>query len=338
MGTITADFDYGQLPEKISRSLQGFEQTIRSLGRDTILQIGKQLLEAKELLEHGQFQAWVQDRCGIDPRIARRWMHVAAVFKTDNLSVLPLGQSALYLLAAPSCPEDAREEAISRASEGEVIGYTKAKEIIESHRPAPEPKPEPEEAEWEPVEDEVEYEEVDQDDLLARFLVLWNTADEETIQQITDVLFKVSMDQGECVCCRKPTKAGTPTGTGKPIDVGFDRWWSIVPNKVGKQAARREWPKAIDRIRRERTEWNQAMAMDFLTDRMQAWAASPQAQDDVKGTLHPRTWLSQGRYDDDDSAWGVGVSGGKQVTEEDIDAKRRREEHLAKLRARRAAK
>ena len=49
--------------------------------------------------------------------------------------------------------------------------------------------------------------------------------------------------------------------------------------------------------------WTPAAASLFLIDRMEAWSASPAAADDVLGSLHPSTWLSSGRYDDDEECW-----------------------------------
>lgn len=48
-------------------------------------------------------------------------MDVGRWAKTNNLFDLKFDQSALYVLAAPSAPEEARVEAISRAEGGEYI-------------------------------------------------------------------------------------------------------------------------------------------------------------------------------------------------------------------------
>jgi len=57
------------------------------------------------------------------------------MFKYENFSHLSIAPSALYLLAAPSTPLSARQEAILHANSGEFITHAKAKMLIESHPP-----------------------------------------------------------------------------------------------------------------------------------------------------------------------------------------------------------
>jgi hypothetical protein len=65
---------------------------------------------------------------------ATRFMQVAEQFKYTNLIHLSIAASALYELAAPSTPEAARLEAIERASKGELISYSKAKQIADHYQ------------------------------------------------------------------------------------------------------------------------------------------------------------------------------------------------------------
>jgi predicted transcriptional regulator len=46
-----------------------------------------------------------------------------------------LRPSALYLLAAPSTPDEAVAEALERAESGEQITHAEAKSIVAAHRP-----------------------------------------------------------------------------------------------------------------------------------------------------------------------------------------------------------
>jgi len=58
-----------------------------------------------------------------------------AVYETfgNCTNFAKLGPSVLYLLAAPSTPEEARQEALERAGQGEVITYALAKQIRFHH-------------------------------------------------------------------------------------------------------------------------------------------------------------------------------------------------------------
>ncbi len=132
-------FDYGQLDAETRIVVQQRTGEIRTLMRraaQDIVDIGLKLIEVKERLEHGRFLPWLRVEFDWDERQAQRFIAVAERFgKSDNLS--DFAPSALYLLSAPSTPDDARQEALARAGEGEPITHAKAKEIVWRHTPAP---------------------------------------------------------------------------------------------------------------------------------------------------------------------------------------------------------
>ena len=81
----------------------------------------------------------------------------------------------------------------------------------------------------------------------------------------------------------------TGNGNGEQRD-RFERWWSEYPKKVGKDAAWREWLKRSP--------------ADDLTDQMIAkvreqCASRDWRKDNGQFIPHPRTWLSQGRWEDE---------------------------------------
>ena len=59
-------------------------------------------------------------------------MNVALRF-ADIPQIADFAPSALYLLSAPSTPDEARQEAISRPEAGERISYSEAKKIVTAH-------------------------------------------------------------------------------------------------------------------------------------------------------------------------------------------------------------
>jgi len=110
------------------------------------------------------------------------------------------------------------------------------------------------------------------------------------------------------------TDTDTNTNTKAPharipsaIDRGFGEFWERVHRKEGKGAAKSAYAKAIARVQQER-DWNVPQAITYLNERMTQFASSPQSRDEVKGTLHPATWLNQARYDDDADIWTQGQS------------------------------
>jgi hypothetical protein len=113
----------------------GKEQLIKGRTAQTVVENGRDLLEAKARVGHGNFVTWVEGTLPWSVRQSQRMMQVAESFKSDNLSFLQGFQpSALYALAASSTPEPAREEAIQKAEAGEQISHAEAQELIRRHK------------------------------------------------------------------------------------------------------------------------------------------------------------------------------------------------------------
>ena len=133
-------FDYSLFDEDLSAYLRekttGIKQLVRRSGQD-IINIGQSLIDVKGKLEHGQFYLWLETEIGLNYRTANRFMSVAERFKSEQLLDLDILPSALYELSAPSVPETATEEALSRAKRGEKINVSTAKQIKSKHSTTP---------------------------------------------------------------------------------------------------------------------------------------------------------------------------------------------------------
>ena len=102
-----------------------------------------------------------------------------------------------------------------------------------------------------------------------------------------------------------PLGANTKALTGKDGQgTSFDLFWDVVHCKIGKEAARKAFAKAIKRIADEEM-CEKKKASEWLTDRMAQFAASPASRPTDHTPIHPATWLNQGRYDDDPETWGT---------------------------------
>lgn len=111
-----------------------------------LLEIGRSLHTVKQQLPHGEWGNWLAEEFDWSESQARNYMRVYDRFgKSANFADLKFAQSALYLLAAPSTPDDAIEEAMEIAEEGYEVTHKMAKEIVGRHKEQPaEPAPEPE--------------------------------------------------------------------------------------------------------------------------------------------------------------------------------------------------
>ena len=131
-------FDYASLDSETCQFVQEQTGEIRLLMRRTaqgIIEVGQKLIEVKQRLGHGHFLDWLAAEFEWTERTARRFMTVAEKFgtKSDILSSVDVAPTALYLLAAPSTPETAREEALVLAQRGEAITPTTAKQLKQRH-------------------------------------------------------------------------------------------------------------------------------------------------------------------------------------------------------------
>jgi hypothetical protein len=89
---------------------------VRSLLRrsaEDIVEIGRQLLRAKELLAHGDFGPWLKHEFEMSERSAQNFMNVARRFGDKSEMVADLKPGILYLLAAPSTPQTVIDRVLS---------------------------------------------------------------------------------------------------------------------------------------------------------------------------------------------------------------------------------
>lgn len=140
-------FDYAELDTETRIVVQQRASEIKALMKRTasdIVEIGQKLIEVKGRLDHGQFIGWFTSELGLERTMAARFIQVAERFgSSDMLQIATFAPSALYLLAAPSTPDEARAEAIARAEEGETITHATARGIVHDHKYSADPYAEP---------------------------------------------------------------------------------------------------------------------------------------------------------------------------------------------------
>ncbi|MEG3437675.1 DNA N-6-adenine-methyltransferase [Pannus brasiliensis CCIBt3594] len=135
MTTQLSLFDYQDLDVETRIVVRQRTDEIKTLMRRSaqdIIDIGGKLNEVKDRLEHGQFGDWLKAEFQWTDRTARNFMNVHTRFKSENISELKIGATALYALASPSLPDEARAEAIERAKT-ESIGEKEVKAIAEKY-------------------------------------------------------------------------------------------------------------------------------------------------------------------------------------------------------------
>ena len=96
---------------------------------ESVVEIGKHLIEAKQLCQHGEWETWLKQYFSHSVRTAQRFMAIA-----EELSDLPnlnnYKPTALSLLASKSTPEEVKEQVIELGTSGEMVTLAVIKQAI----------------------------------------------------------------------------------------------------------------------------------------------------------------------------------------------------------------
>jgi hypothetical protein len=130
-------FDYSGISPSLVPRLQAQAELIKSMIAKTtagFVEVGCNLIAAREQLDHGQFIDWVETEVGISGRTAQRYMALArlAETKSDSLSLLP--PTTAYRLAAKSAPSEVVDHVLDRAINGEIVSDGEVEEMFKHAR------------------------------------------------------------------------------------------------------------------------------------------------------------------------------------------------------------
>ncbi len=133
-------YDYSLIPDAQRDQVQAAAVEIVRNGKraqESLILIGERLIEIKAILEHGQFGEWCETEFSFTQRTAQNMMNVAQTFGGEKRNTVSfLSDSALYLLAAPSTPDAAREAVIEQAqATGQSPTKAEVQAVIASHKP-----------------------------------------------------------------------------------------------------------------------------------------------------------------------------------------------------------
>jgi hypothetical protein len=134
---VAVQFKYSLLSPKDADRARALAVNVRNrLERTTedLIEIGRALAEAKTLLGHGHFGAWLQAEFGLSIRTAQNLMNVASKYENFSHLAEECGPSVLMLLASPSVPNEAIEETKAIVADGGKVSVAKVKKIVGKHK------------------------------------------------------------------------------------------------------------------------------------------------------------------------------------------------------------
>ena len=131
--TTELAYDYDQLSasvrEDVRRSAIAIKPRLKRAAED-IFVIGKELVAVKNSLPYGQYGVWLDVEFGLSERMAQRFVTVFDRLggKAEILSDLP--PTTLYLLAAPSTPDEVIFRIEKKLASGEPIRVKTVQEAM----------------------------------------------------------------------------------------------------------------------------------------------------------------------------------------------------------------
>jgi hypothetical protein len=132
----TVCFDYTGVSPSVAKYLMGQVERIRRSASKSIVEIGKDLIGAKHYLSHGAFLRWVESEVGLPARTAQAYMQVAQWVSQKGVGVATLPPTLLYLLSAPSTPEEFITSVLKRVGAGEQISFQSVRRELKALREA----------------------------------------------------------------------------------------------------------------------------------------------------------------------------------------------------------
>ncbi len=114
---IITPFSYQNLPDNLAKEIRDATDRIRARITQQLKEIiatGRDLLQVKSHLEHGQFEDWLDIEFAMTARTAQKYMRAAEWMADKNELSSVLQPTTLYLLSARSTPETVIERVIER--------------------------------------------------------------------------------------------------------------------------------------------------------------------------------------------------------------------------------
>lgn len=131
---LHSGYNYNALKPDIQREVRSAARRIRDHLKRAVIDIGRELIAAKDILPHGTFADWVRLEFKMEPRTAQNYMAVASAFgeKCESVSYLP--PTTLFALSRKSTPPLARERLLAQIEAGGRPGESEVLDIIRASK------------------------------------------------------------------------------------------------------------------------------------------------------------------------------------------------------------
>jgi Protein of unknown function (DUF3102) len=127
-------FNYASLSAPDAETLRDAARNIRKIHHAALAYVGRFLIEARKLLEHGEFQQWVEAELGMKIRKAQRCMLAAQFLDGKSVSLTLLPREMIYRLSAPSAPAAAVQAVVEAAEAGTPMPVQEINDLLDRAR------------------------------------------------------------------------------------------------------------------------------------------------------------------------------------------------------------
>ncbi len=134
MNEIITPFTCSDLPAPVAADVEAATTRIKDrLIRQVtdIIETGRDLLEVKGKLEHGQFEPWLNTSFNMTTRTAQKYMRAAEWMAGKSELSSFLTPNTIYLLSAPTTPESAQRRVLDDLEAGKPVNHREVREVVE---------------------------------------------------------------------------------------------------------------------------------------------------------------------------------------------------------------
>jgi len=134
MNDVITPFNYSDLPTPVAAELQAVTNRIKErLTRQVtdIIETGRDLIDVKSKLDHGQFEPWLNTSFNMTMRTAQNYMRAAEYMADKSEIVSFLTPNTMYLLSAPSTPEAAQRQVLDDLEAGKSVNHREVREVVQ---------------------------------------------------------------------------------------------------------------------------------------------------------------------------------------------------------------
>jgi hypothetical protein len=136
---VGALIDEATLLREHSDAISKIRSEFRKKTIESACEIGRRLAVVKKVIGHGRWLRWLKAEFDWSDKTARNYIGVYEMVegKLENVSNLNLTLMVLYLIKAPSTPQEVRDEVLEQAKSGKPVTVAGVKAQIASAKSAP---------------------------------------------------------------------------------------------------------------------------------------------------------------------------------------------------------